>query len=72
MTVLSQVVDQLTEALDIQEGSKIAALIDGEKIAGWTRVYTYDDGTIEPVPDEPSYCTIKDLFAAYGFNKENV
>ena len=72
MTILSQVVDQLTEALDLQEGSKVAALIDGERIAGWTRVYVYDDGTIEPVPGEHSYSSIKELFEAYGFNSENV
>lgn len=72
MTILSQVVDQLTEALDIQEGSKIAALMDGERIAGWTRVYVYDDGTIEPVPNEPSYGTLYELFKAYGFEHTEI
>lgn len=72
MTILSQVVNQLTEALDLQEGSKVAAVIDGERIAGWTRVYVYDDGTIEPVPDEPSYASIKELFEAYGYDYQNI
>ena len=72
MTILSQVIEQLTEALDIQEGCKIAALMDGEHIAGWTRVYTYDDGTIEPVPNEPSYGSLNELFKAYGFEHAEI
>lgn len=72
MTILSQVIEQLTDALGIQEGSKIAALMDGERIAGWTRVYTYDDGTIEPVPNEPSYGSLYELFKAYGFERTEI
>jgi hypothetical protein len=66
MTILGQIVDQITEALDLPQGTKIAALIDGERIAGWTKVYVYEDGTIDPIPREPTFSSLKTLFNFYG------
>lgn len=64
---LKQIIDQLTEAVNLQEGFKVSALIDDttSKIVGWTIVEVSDDGTISMVDKDMKFNTLKDLFDAY-------
>ena len=65
---LKPIIDQLTEAVGLEEGYKVSALIDtanGDSLTGWTIVKVSDDGTIEPVKDV-IFKDIKDLIDAYA------
>ena len=64
---LKEVIDQLTEAINLQEGFKVSALVDDTngKIVGWTIVEVGDDGTISMVDKDMKFNTIKELFNAY-------
>lgn len=58
---LKEIIDQLTEAVNINKGEKVAALIDEDKIVGWIIVKVNDDGTIKPINDTV-YNNIRSLF----------
>ena len=58
---LKEIIDQLTEAVNIKKGEKVSALIDEGKIVGWVIVKVNDDGTIKPINDTV-YKDIRSLF----------
>ena len=58
---LKDITDQLTEAVNIKKGQKVAALIDDGKIVGWIIVSVNDDGTIKPINDTV-YKNMRELF----------
>lgn len=63
---LKEIIDQLSEAINLPEGFKVSALIDDEhdnKIVGWTVVKVYEDGTIKPINN--NYNRLKDLITMY-------
>lgn len=57
---LKQVVDQLTEYLDLPVPLKVSALVEDETIVGWTIVHVYDDRTIKPITSN-KFKNIKEL-----------
>lgn len=61
---LKQIIDQLTEAVDLNEGFKVCALIEDEDIVGWTIVQVNEDGTLEPF-EHTQYKNIKELLDNY-------
>ena len=63
---LKEIIDQLSEAIDLSQYYKVSALIDEEqdnKIVGWTIVRVHEDGTIEPI--DHKYNNIKELINTY-------
>ena len=68
---LKPIIDQLTEAMELPTGRKVAALIDDDNVSlvGWTVVKSNEDGTIEPISTE-RYNTIKDLIELYDINNK--
>ena len=60
---LKQIIDQLSNALDFDEKKKVAALVEDEKIVGWTVVDVQDDGTL--IPSDDRFATLKELFTFY-------
>lgn len=64
---LKEIINQLTEAVNLQDGFKVSALIDDttSKIVGWTIVEVADDGTISMVDKDMKFNTIKELFDNY-------
>lgn len=64
---LKEIINQLTEAVNVDEGFKVSALIDDttSKIVGWTIVEVADDGTISMVDKDMKFNTIKELFDNY-------
>lgn len=64
---LKEIVDQLTEAIELKPGYKVSALIDTEnsdKLCGWMIVQESEDGTITPV-DGTKFNNLKELLEAY-------
>ena len=64
---LKDIVDQLTEAIDLKPGYKVSALIDtdnGDKLCGWMIVQESEDGTVRPV-DGTKFNNLKELLKAY-------
>ena len=57
---LKEIVNQLSEALQLHDGTKVSAVIDGDAIVGWTIVTVFDDGTIKPI-DNKVYKNLKEL-----------
>lgn len=57
---LKEIVNQLSEALQLHDGRKVSAVIDGDAIVGWTIVTVFDDGTIVPI-DKKVYNNLKEL-----------
>lgn len=57
---LKQIIDELTDAIDLPNGQKVSALVDNDRIVGWTIVNVYEDGTIAPVSDK-KFNNIKEL-----------
>lgn len=57
---LKEIVNQLSEALQLNDGIKVSAIIDGNDIVGWTIVTVFDDGTIKPINDKV-YKNLKEL-----------
>ena len=57
---LKEIVNQLSEALQLHDGRKVSALIDGDAIVGWTIVNVFDDGTIVPI-DNKVYNNLREL-----------
>ena len=64
---LKEIINQLTEAINLQDGFKVSALVDDttSKIVGWTIVEVADDGTISMVDKDMKFNTIKELFDNY-------
>ena len=65
---LKQIVDQLTEVLDLRPGFKVCALIDEteiDKIVGWNVAEIDEDGNITPIYED-KFDTIKDLIDYYN------
>lgn len=58
---LKEIIDQLTETVNIKKGQKVSALIDDGKIVGWIIVKVNDDGSIQPINDTV-YKNIRQLF----------
>ena len=64
---LKEIVDQLTEAIELKPGYKVSALIDtdnNDKLCGWMIVHESEDGTITPV-DGTKFNNLKELLKAY-------
>ena len=64
---LKEIVDQLTEAIDLKPGYKVSALIDtdnGDKLCGWMIVQKFEDGSVTPV-DGTKFNNLKELLKAY-------
>ena len=64
---LKEIVDQLTEAIELKPGYKVSALIDtdnNDKLSGWMIVQESEDGTITPV-DGTKFNNLKELLEAY-------
>ena len=64
---LKEIVDQLTEAIDLKPGYKVSALIDtdnGDKLCGWMIVQKSEDGSVTPV-DGTKFNNLKELLKAY-------
>ena len=64
---LKEIVDQLTEAIDLKPSYKVSALIDtdnGDKLCGWMIVQKSEDGTVTPV-DGTKFNNLKELLKAY-------
>ena len=64
---LKEIVDQLTEAIDLKPGYKVSALIDtdnGDKLCGWMIVQKSEDGTVIPV-DGTKFNNLKELLKTY-------
>lgn len=49
---LKQIIDQLTETLQLENGTKVSALVDDNKIVGWMIVNVFEDGSIKPINDK--------------------
>lgn len=60
---LKEIINQLSEAIQLDNGTKVSAIIDGNSIVGWTIVTVFDDGTIKPVNDKV-YKNLKELLYA--------
>lgn len=70
---LKQIIDQLSEAINLDNGYKVCAMIDSDKdneIVGWNIVKVLDDGTIIPQNDY-KFKNIKELITTYIKNKYN-
>ena len=64
---LKEIVDQLTEAIELKPGYKVSALIDidnNDKLCGWMIVQESEDGTVTPV-DGTKFNNLKELLKAY-------
>ena len=64
---LKEIVDQLTEAIDLKPGYKVSALIDtdnGDKLCGWMIVQESEDGSVTPI-DGTKFNNLKELLEAY-------
>ena len=61
---LTQIINELTDAINLPKGQKVAALIDSDKIVCWTIVDVHEDGTIKPISDK-KFNNLKDLITEY-------
>ena len=66
---LKEIIDELTNALDLPSGEKVAALIENDKLVGWTIVNVYENGTIKPT-SEKKFKNIKELISEKQTLKE--
>jgi hypothetical protein len=62
---LKEIIDQLTDAINLRDDFKVSALVDDDKIVGWTIVEVYEDGSIKPVDKDLKFNNIKELVKAY-------
>ena len=63
---LKDIINQLSEGINLAEGFKVSALIDennNNEIVGWTVVEVAEDGTIKPI--DKFYNNLKELINAY-------
>ena len=66
---LKEIVDQLTEAIELKPRYKVSALIDtdnNDKLCGWMIVQESEDGTVTPV-DGTKFNNLKELLKAYMY-----
>ena len=61
---LKQIIDELTDAINLPKGQKVAALIDSDEIVCWTIVDVYEDGSIKPISDK-KFTNLKELIEKY-------
>lgn len=61
---LKQIIDELTDAINLPKGQKVSALIDVDKIVSWTIVEVHEDGTINPISNK-RFNNIKELISEY-------
>ena len=61
---LKQIIDELTDAINLPKGQKVAALIDSDKIVYWTIVDAHEDGSIKPISDK-KFNNLKELISEY-------
>ena len=61
---LKQIIDELTDAINLPKGQKVSALIDIDKIIGWIIVDVHEDGSINPISDK-KFNDIKELISEY-------
>ena len=61
---LKQIIDELTDAISLPKGQKVSALVDIDKIMGWTIVEVHEDGTINPITDK-KFNNLKELISEY-------
>ena len=61
---LKQIIDELTDAINLPKGQKVSALINVDKIVSWTIVEVHEDGTINPISDK-RFNNIKELISEY-------
>ena len=61
---LKQIIDELTDAINLPKGQKVAALIDTDKIVSWTIVEVHEDGSINPISDK-KFNNLKELISEY-------
>lgn len=63
---LKQIIDQLSEACNLDKNHKVSALIDtlDDTIVGWTIVEVFEDGNIKPL-EGVNFNSIKELIKAY-------
>lgn len=65
---LKQIIDELTDAIGLPEGQKVATIVDKGKVVGWIIVDVYENGRIKPISDK-KFNNIKELLIAYGLQK---
>ena len=61
---LTQIINELTDAINLPKGQKVAAVIDIDKIVCWTIVDVHEDGSIKPTSDK-MFNNLKDLITEY-------
>ena len=61
---LKQIIDELTDAINLPKRQKVSALIDIDKIIGWIIVDVHEDGSINPISDK-KFNDIKELISEY-------
>ena len=61
---LKQIIDELTDAINLANGQKVSAIIDTDKIVGWTIVEVHEDGSIKPISDK-KFNNLKGLISEY-------
>lgn len=66
---LKQIIDELTDAIGLPEGQKVAAIVDKGNVVGWIIVDVHENGRMNPISDK-KYNNIKELLTNYGLRKE--
>ena len=61
---LKQIIDELTDAISLPKGQKVSALVDIDKIVGWTIVEVHEDGSINSINDK-KFNNLKELISEY-------
>ena len=61
---LKQIIDELTDAISLPKGQKVSALVDIDKIMGWTIVEVHEDGIINQITDK-KFNNLKELISEY-------
>ena len=61
---LKQIIDELTDAINLPKGQKVSAIIDTDKIVDWTIVEVHEDGGIKPISDK-KFNNLKGLISEY-------
>ena len=61
---LKQIIDELTDAINLPKGQKVAALIDIDKIVCWTIVDVHEDESIKPISNK-KFNNLKELISEY-------
>ena len=61
---LKQIIDELTDAINLPKGQKVSAIIDTDKIVGWTIVEVHEDGSIKLISDK-KFNNLKGLILEY-------